>query len=326
VARACSLALIASSCGGRSIRTDAGAGESAAGGTTDSVSEASGGRIEAGGSGGTSANGGGMTMDTSSTAGTLGAVTPGSGGTGTSACTVHGVRLSNGGNQGQLPTPPGACVLVNAYYCPGESYSIDSGPCTGTCTCADGSWSCSYDHPDAHGECSVNSCVDGNDMLDVGGAELEDDGCTVCRCTKQGLVCSGAGCDWKRACTELLNEYGVAVTAAAACDPTSTSPQCTEVVPAAPGCDISVPVHDRAPVDAVLSESSVLGCPVSPQICPPSAKGRQWRNLPAQRGLWHAPVSEAPNESVLKEPYAHPRRHERRRRLLRRGSAAPGRW
>jgi hypothetical protein len=117
----------------------------------------------------------------------------------------------------------------------------------------------------------VKACVDRDITLDVGTGQLLDDGCSVCDCTSQGLLCNSAACDWRRACQELTDEYAMAVGVAARCDPKSTAPTCTERVPADLGCSIQVPVNDSGPVDAVDRMVFELGCPVGMRICIPAA-------------------------------------------------------
>jgi hypothetical protein len=187
------------------------------------------------------------------------------------ACTVHGVRLSTGGAMPPTP-PPGSCVLITSLYCPGESYSIDSGPCTGTCTCSGAAWHCIYDQPAADGTCTVDGCTkDDGTMVSVGLTWTLADRCTSCRCTKQGILCNGSACDLASACRDLPNEYDAAVAAASHCDPASATPQCTERVPAGVNCINLVPVDDATSANAVMQEFTELGCPSAPRICLPSA-------------------------------------------------------
>jgi hypothetical protein len=229
--------------------------------------------IDRGGTGGAAMGGASAAAGASGSGGTCEIGLNQAGGTPVdlTACTVHGVRLSTGGSVPQTP-PPGSCVLITSLYCPGESYSIDSGPCTGTCTCGGAAWHCTYDHPAADGTCMVDGCTkDDGTMVSVGFTWTLADRCTSCRCTKQGILCNGSACDMAQACRDLPNEYDAAVAAAARCDPASATPQCTQRVPAGVNCINLVPVDDATSADAVMQEFTELGCPSAPRICLPSA-------------------------------------------------------
>jgi hypothetical protein len=207
------------------------------------------------GAGGTGGNGTGGT----------GASVAGSGGVTAAdadACVVDGIRRTVGGNAGTGPTPSVVCELLNDFYCPGESYDIDDGPCEGSCTCLDaGRWTCNYVRPQLGGDCRVTRCVDGDISMEVGWSGQMDDGCTVCHCTSQGYLCSSVGCERQAFCAELERQYAEALPRAMDCDPKTFVPQCTERFSLVLGCEnLDLPVNVTEELAGIAAKFRAHGC------------------------------------------------------------------
>jgi hypothetical protein len=267
--------LVLGACGGRSTRSDFTAGMSEGSGANDGAVGTGGSRVD--GSGGTGAVGvGGSVVIGTGGAGAVSAgATGGSGGVTASddaACVVDGIRKALGGNAGTAPAPPVACRYVNDFYCPGESYAIDEGPCQGSCTCqSDATWKCTYAHPQPGGGCKVTQCVDGEYTMDVGSSMLEDDECTVCHCTSQGWLCSSTACERNAFCDDLQDQYDDALQRATSCDPNSIVAQCTERFPLALGCeDVQVPLNVTEELAGIAAKFRSHGCYRAE--CPPLAR------------------------------------------------------
>ena len=151
-----------------------------------------------------------------------------------------------------------------------EGYAIESGPCQGECTCrGDGTWSCAFDRPNAQGTCELTACVEGGATYDLGSGWTDEDGCTDCQCTRQGIVCTDVACVRQKRCKELEGEYALAVENDSICDPTSARPQCVKRVRAYLVCDVDVPVTDTWEVEQVVKLYQADGCIPSGRTCPP---------------------------------------------------------
>jgi hypothetical protein len=267
------LALCLVACGGRSqhgLASDeplalpperAQGGGGGTGGTAGSGGNASSGGASSGGSGGSASSGGASSSGT----GGIPPVTADDPG----ACVPDVVRISIGGNTSTRPVPIGACVHLTEYYCTGEGYTIDEGPCLGSCTClGDGSWECDFPNAPSRGSCEVKQCVRGEEIWDVGSSGIEPDGCTICKCTTHGLHCDSNWCERIARCAELEDEYRLALTEASTCDPSSAEPQCTERAKASLACGGDVPV---ARTEALLMLEDLYGvnaCLPSYRECP----------------------------------------------------------
>jgi hypothetical protein len=178
------------------------------------------------------------------------------------ACVVDGVRRTLGGNAGTGPPPTVACEHLSAFYCPGETYDIDTGPCEGSCTClSTGTWSCDYLHPQPGGDCKVTGCVLDGDIWDVGTGRQLDDGCTVCDCTSQGYFCSSIGCERNAFCAELQTEYAEALPRAMLCDPNTFVAQCTERFSGVLGCEnLDAAINVTEELAAIAAKFRAHGC------------------------------------------------------------------
>jgi len=187
----------------------------------------------------------------------------------TEGCTQDNIRFSVGGNLGRHAPPPGACVQNNMYYCQGESYAVDTGACSGTCTCrGDTTWACTYDNTTSP-SCEVPYCdVDGV-RLDRGFGFIDSDDCTYCQCTAQGLVCTDDSCHVEARCGDVAGEYALALTRANVCDPKSSAPQCTESAAISVSCDNQIPVADSTELDAIRQRYAEDGCAEISAPCPP---------------------------------------------------------
>jgi len=292
------LGVVLAACGGRSTREMGGSGMD--GNDDDSLGTGARGATSPDGaaaSGGTSADGtaarGGTSADPENGGGTNRGGTgggvrggtvlpqPGSGGSGATAgsggvssppdadavCTQDDIRFSVGGNLGQRLPPAGACVQNNLYYCRGESYAVDSGPCSGTCTCrGDTTWDCTYDSATG-GTCEVDRCeVDGS-TLDIGFGYIDSDNCTYCQCTRQGIVCTDDSCQAPERCRNVEGEYALALTRASRCDPKSSVPQCTARATINASCGDEIPVMDTSELDAIKQRFAEDGCAETAPPC-----------------------------------------------------------
>lgn len=253
-------------------RIDGGGGSGAQGAT--GAAPENGGGNNRGGTGGTEIRGG-IVQPGPGTGGTGAAgVVAGTGGVpsapdDSAVCTQDGIRFGVGGNLGRLAPPAGACVQNNMYYCLGESYTIDSGPCSGTCTCrGDTTWACTYDNT-PNDTCKVDHCdVDGV-RLDRGFGFIDSDGCTYCGCTDQGLVCTDQSCQAQARCLDVEGEYALALTRADVCDPKSSAPQCTARAAISASCSDEIPVQDSAELDAIRQRFVEDGCAEPAAPCMP---------------------------------------------------------
>ena len=272
------LGVVLAACGGRSTRgsdasgmvgddDDDSHGTAARGGT--SPSPENGGGNNRGGTGGGVR--GGTVLPTPESGGS--GATGGSGGVPRPAdsaevCTQDDIRFSVGGNLGQRLPPAGACVQNNMYYCRGESYAIDSGPCSGTCACrGDTTWECTYDNAPG-GTCEVDHCEVDGQTLEIGFGYVDSDPCMYCQCTRQGFVCTDDSCLASVRCRNVEGEYALALTRASRCDPESSVPQCTARATISTSCGDEVPVTDTSELADIKRRFAEDGCV---EIAPPCA-------------------------------------------------------
>jgi len=293
------LGIVVAACGGRSTRDLASSGmgddDDSSPGTGASARGGSGGSSARGGSGGSGAhgaaapdpeNGGGQTRGGTGGSEVRGGIvypTPGTGGSGATAavagsggvtspprepggCTQDNIRFSVGGNLGQRIPPAGSCVQNNMYYCAGESYTLDSGPCIGTCTClGDTTWGCSFDNtPD--GSCEVDHCEVSGERVEIGFGYVDSDPCAYCQCTRHGFVCTDDTCQATARCRDVQGEYALALARASECDPKSSVPQCAERATVSASCSDEVAVTDSAELDDIKRRFAEDGCV---EISPP---------------------------------------------------------
>jgi hypothetical protein len=256
--------IVLAACGGRSTSE----GRSA-------VGPEDGGSTAYGGTGGGVRGGTARPLPDNGGSGATGLVT-GSGGVpsppdNAEVCTQDDIRFSVGGNLGQRVPPAGSCVQNNMYYCRGESYAIDSGPCSGTCTCrGDTTWECTYESaPD--GTCEVDHCEVDGIALEIGFGYVDSDPCMSCVCTRQGLVCTDQSCLAPTRCRNVEGEYALALTRASRCDPNSSVPQCTERATISASCSDEIAVTDSSELDAIKLRFAEDGCveiapPCSPHV------------------------------------------------------------
>jgi len=239
-------ALVGWGCGGRSSRSGHAVGSAAGGGSNDGSAAASGtAPSDMAPRGPDSAATGGVTADDAGT------------------CVADGVRRSIGSNALTGNAPVGSCLFLGDYYCAGESYGIDEGRCTGTCTClGNGNWSCDYDHPDLQGDCKAAPCVDDQGRIfELGFGAILEDGCTSCYCTPQGYLCTSTHCERRALCSELEQQYEQALPAALRCDPNNAIAQCTEWFPYALGCDsLEIPLNVTNDLAAIAFKFQDHGC------------------------------------------------------------------
>lgn len=253
--------LVAAACGGRSTRgvgDESVTGDPAQGGTNGAAAAAS--------TGGT----GGSTF----VAGTGGTGTGGAGGSvipieSPDACMPDGIRLGRGGNMSTDPIPAGACEVHNVFYCAGETYPIQGGECAGSCTClGNGAWSCESVDVRTNEPCNLQFCDNGLDIYQVGGSWGEDDGCTYCYCTANGIFCSEVACQRERRCAQLKAEYQLALADQAMCTPTSSTPQCTKRFRSDLVCSGDVPLNETWELEALVKLYERDGCQPAPPNCP----------------------------------------------------------